>query len=410
MTNPITTASTTSTATAASGSTSKRQKLADQSNQDSLLPGLPDHIAQLCLSLVHPSLLYSVCRSWRRLIYSPSFPPFLSLYALLLPTQTAHHHSDSDSIEFFSFDPISSKWYSLPPLPPYPPLHILLRHPSFISRNLPIQSVAVSGNLVLLAATTHHFIPALPRPLIFSTLSQKWAFGPPLATPRRWCVTGASRAAVYVASGVGSRYSLEVARSVEKWDLQKNHCHHYHNNNKTSRGWNWEKMGGLRDGKFSRDAIDAIGWRRRLCMVNVKGNAAKEGVVYDIEKDSWEEMPDGMLAGWRGPAAAMDEDTIYVVDESKGALRRYDPDNDGWVEILESERLRGAEHMVAAGGRVCVVCGGGDGIVAVDVVALPPKLWVVDTPPGYQAIAVHILPRISLPDFQPPVLTSTSMK
>ncbi|KAL2490094.1 F-box/kelch-repeat protein SKIP25-like [Forsythia ovata] len=81
-------------------------------------------------------------------------------------------------------------------------------------------------------------------------------------------------------------------------------------------------MGGLKHGKFSRDAIDAIGWRGKLCMVNVKGDVAKEGAVYDVQTDAWEEMPVGMLVGWRGPAAAMDDDTIYMVDESKGALRK----------------------------------------------------------------------------------------
>ncbi|KAG6405927.1 hypothetical protein SASPL_133521 [Salvia splendens] len=44
-----------------------------------LLSGIPDHLSNICLSLVPPSKLYTVCRSWRRLIYSPSFPPFLSL-------------------------------------------------------------------------------------------------------------------------------------------------------------------------------------------------------------------------------------------------------------------------------------------------------------------------------------------
>jgi hypothetical protein len=65
----------------------KRRKQVDQNHHHdhpspALLPGLPDHITHLCLSLLHPSSLYSVCRSWRLLIYSPSFPPFLSSYLL----------------------------------------------------------------------------------------------------------------------------------------------------------------------------------------------------------------------------------------------------------------------------------------------------------------------------------------
>lgn len=208
----------------------------------------------------------------------------------------------------------------------------------------------------------------------------------PHSRPRDVGALLASHGVVYVASGIGSSYSPEVARSVEKWDL---------NSNNRNPGWTWEKMSGLKNGKFSREAIEAVGWRGKLCMVNVKGDAAKEGIIYDIGSDTWQEMPEGMLMGWRGPAAAMDEEIIYTVDESKGTLRKYDPGNDSWIEILENEMLKGALHMAAAGGRVCVVSGGGDGIVVVDVVAEQPSLVVVETPVGFQVLDVHILPRMS---------------
>ncbi|TKY70153.1 F-box/kelch-repeat protein SKIP25 [Spatholobus suberectus] len=180
----------------------KRQK----QEQQPLIPGLPDHIAQLCLSPIHPSLLFSISHSWRRLIYSPSFPPFFSLYAIL----------KSHSIQFHNFDPISNTWRLLSP----PPLHhLLLRHPSFLSRNLSVQSISVAGHLVLLAATTHNLSPALSRPLVFHPLSRTWSFGPSLSAPRRWCALGALRGTVYVASGIGTHFSIHVARSLEKWDL-----------------------------------------------------------------------------------------------------------------------------------------------------------------------------------------------
>ncbi|KAK9985126.1 hypothetical protein SO802_034651 [Lithocarpus litseifolius] len=60
-------------------------------------------------------------------------------------------------------------------------------------------------------------------------------------------------------------------------------------------------------------------------MVNVK---AKEGMAHNVDKDEWEEMPEGMLRGWKGPVAAMDEDAMYLVDEAKGALRKYDHEMD----------------------------------------------------------------------------------
>ncbi|KAL7122535.1 hypothetical protein ACP275_01G050800 [Erythranthe tilingii] len=375
-----------------STATAKRPKHhhdAAEHHHSPLLPGLPDDVAQLCLSLVPPSTLNSVCRSWRRLIYAPSFPPFLSLYALLSPTQN-HHHLSINPVQFFNFDPISCNWL---PLPPPPPLRLQFRHPSFISRNLPIQSVAVSGNLVLLAATADPFLPALPQPLVFETLSQKWIQGPPLSAPRRWCAAGASRGVVYVASGISSYYENDVARSIEKWDLG---AHQQRRRLRRQPLSGWEKLAKLKDGKFSREAIDAVGWKGKLCMVNVKGDAAKEGIIYDVERDTWGEMPDGMLAGWRGPAAAMEEEIIYVVDESRGRLKKYDHVKDTWVVVVENVLLKGAQQVVAAVGKVCVLCADGVSIAVVDVAALAAaRLWMVEVPTGYEAVGIHVLPRLS---------------
>ncbi|KAK3009133.1 hypothetical protein RJ639_013910 [Escallonia herrerae] len=347
-----------------------------------LIPGLPNHLAHLCLFHLHPALLYPVCSSWRRLIYSPSFPPFPSLYVLLSP-RTSDEDS-SNSLEFFSFDLISSTWCPLPSPPSDPPLRLLYRHPSFISRNLPVQSLTVSGHLVLIAASTHHFFPALPRPLVFHPLSKQWFFGPPLPAPRRWCVAGSADGTVYVASGIGANYQPDVARSIEKWDLKKN-----------STEWRWEKLAELKDGRFSREAVEAVGFRDKLCMVNVKGHAMKEGAVYDVVKDKWEKMPEGMLAGWNGPAASNEEDVMYVVDDEKGGLKKYDMENDCWQEVIESsERLKGAEQIAVGRGRLCAAYGNGGRIAVVDV-ARPARAWFVHPPPEMEVVAVHILPRMN---------------
>ncbi|KAL3038538.1 hypothetical protein AAZX31_01G137500 [Glycine max] len=128
-------------------------------------------------------------------------------------------------------------------------------------------------------------------------------------------------------------------------------------------------------------------------MVNVKGDAAKEGVVYDVAEDAWKEMPEGMLHGWRGPVAAMEEEVMYVVDEAKGVLRRYVEEEDSWEEILENERLKGAEKIVAWRGKLCVVSAS-SGISVVDVAAPSPRIWSVRLPEGFEPVTVHILPRI----------------
>jgi hypothetical protein len=88
-----------------------------------------------------------------------------------------------------------------------------------------------------------------------------------------------------VASGIGSQYNTDVAKSLEKWDLQNQKAMISNIPSKTTT-WKWVKVKELKNGRFSRDAIDAVGWRGKLCMVNMKGDAAKEGIVYDTEKDT----------------------------------------------------------------------------------------------------------------------------
>lgn len=239
----------------------------------------------------------------------------------------------------------------------------------------------------MIAANTHKFLPALTSPLVFDPLTTKWSFGPLFSTPRRWCVTGSIHGVIYVASGTGAKYHGDIARSLERWDMSKKET-----------SWNWEKRAPFRDGRFSRDAIEALGYRGKLCMVNVKGKAVKEGAMYDVVKDQWEEMPIGMLRGWNGPATT-DDDVMYVLDEEKGSLNKYDADNDCWEELIEpSEYLKGAAHITASKGKICSVSADGKKIFVVDILARPHKVWTLDPPQGMEVVAAHILPRMSLPE------------
>lgn len=220
---------------------------------------------------------------------------------------------------------------------------------------------------------------------MFDPKSKKWLTGPQLPSARRWGAAGLADDSIYVASGIGSRYQSDVAKSIKRWDISKD-----------ENEWCWEKLEALRDGRFSDEAIEAIGYRGKLCMVNIR----KEGVIYDTVSDKWEAMPAGMLAGWKGPAVGDGEDLMYVVDKVKGDLKKYDGDNDFWEEVIGGfEYLRGAEQIAVGGGRVCVVCGKGWGILVVDVVSMPVRFWVVKPPPKMQVVAVHILPRMSRPEY-----------
>ncbi|KAB5512277.1 hypothetical protein DKX38_029305 [Salix brachista] len=88
----------------------------------------------------------------------------------------------------------------------------------------------------------------------------------------------------------------------------------------------------------------------------------------------------GMLAGWNGPAASMNEDAIYVVNELTGALSEYDCKNDSWKKVIELPELKLAEQIAAGRGRVCVVYVNGETVVVVDVTARPARMKPVEKP------------------------------
>ena len=186
-----------------------------------------------------------------------------------------------------------------------------------------------------------------------------------------------------MASGVSCGFSGDVARSVERWDPDG--------------GTQWEPVARLKDGRFSREAVEAVACGGKLCVVNVRGRAAKDGAVYDVEGDRWEGMPDGMLAGWMGPAAGEDggSGTIYVADEAQGVLRAYDWRLDRWRTVVKSELLKDAVHVAVGGGRVCVASAGGTVIVVVDVCSRPARIWTFRPPTGRKVVGLHVLPRAS---------------
>ncbi|XP_078177680.1 F-box/kelch-repeat protein SKIP25-like [Carex rostrata] len=346
-----------------------------------LLPGLPDDLARQCLLHLPPSLLFSVCHKWRRFMYSPSFPsPTLSVYSLLTDSD-----SSNPSLSFSSYDPLCARWDTLPPPPLPSPL--LLKHPGFISRLLPVQSLSSSPYLLLLSASTPSLQPALHSPLLFHPSPPRWQEGPSFPiSPRRWCATGSLNGSVYLFSGVGSsHYNASLARSAFKWDTVRSACH-----------WKWDPLSPLRDGTFSREAVEAVESDGKLYMVNLRGHCPKEGVVYNVRMDQWEDMPTGLLSGWTGPASADEKGNIYLVDEAAGTLRVYQWWKDTWRTVVrDEEKLRGATQIAARGGRVCVVTGGGEALAVVDVKGSGRRIWIVDPPRGKKILNVHILPRMS---------------
>ncbi|KAJ6795741.1 Uncharacterized protein M6B38_224245 [Iris pallida] len=165
----------------------------------------------------------------------------------------------------------------------------------------------------------------------------------------------------------------------------------------SSGGAGWEAVCPLKDSRFSREPVEMVWsrWNNKLCMVD---RNVKEGAVYDAGSDRWEEMPAGMLSGWDGPAAA-EGDSVYVVEESSGVMRRYEWEGDTWRDVVRLEGLKGACAMAAGGGKVVVASRGGGTLTVVDVAAVGrggggKYWWEVVIPEGMRVMAMHVLPRM----------------
>lgn len=142
--------------------------------------------------------------------------------------------------------------------------------------------------------------------------------------------------------------------------------------------------------------MEAVASDGKLCMVNLRGRCAKEGLVYNVRMDQWDDMPPGLLSGWIGPAAADERGDIYVVDDAAGTLTVYHWGTDTWRTVVrDEEKLRGATQMAVRGGKVCVVARGGEALVVVDVRGRERRIWIVEPPRGKKMLNVHILPRMS---------------
>ncbi|KAL2348793.1 hypothetical protein Fmac_002793 [Flemingia macrophylla] len=311
-----------------------------------------------------------------QVVAAPPLQPLLPTLPLSLrpplPPQHQHHPHPLIRPPLRHLAPPPAPSPALPSAPPPPPLLPLPDPPRAV--HLPPRPPPPHGG--------HHPqpLPGPPRPLIFHPLSLTWSHGPPLS-PRRWCALGSLGSSLYVATGIGSHFSLPLARSLHAWHLP-------------TQPPAWQPKAPLKDARFSREAIDAVGWRGTLCMVNVKGQAAKEGAVYHAAEDLWKEMPHGMLCGWTGPVAAMDEEVMLVVDQAKGFVREYLPEQDSWRDVFQNQRLKGAEHLLAHRRKLCVVSP--SGISVLDLALSPPRIFPVPLPEGFHPVAVHVLPRMPL--------------
>ncbi|MCO5595033.1 hypothetical protein L7F22_049070 [Adiantum nelumboides] len=334
------------------------------STELTLLPGLPNDLALLCLARV-PSLalLWRVSAPWQAMVsYSTYFHSLRSslgfkrqqwLYVLLHNPSTEDcfctqpSHSDmclSPTFSWHAYDPISNSWHSLPPLPRPVDFHVF--SPSFIGFLHPVQCASSATKLLMVAGSRpadkrgrietkrQSLVPALDCPLVFDTQTQEWSEGAPFDVPRKWCVCGMTTDKLLVASGCGKEWDSTLSKSAQIYDVNARR---------------WVEIECLRSSSFSHSGVSAVEYNRKLHVVS------GVGAIFNPATGKWEDMPRGMKDGWSGQSVVVDG-RLYALEESTGRLKVYEEGKDEWRCIaMENEMFKHMEQL--AGMEAGMFCG-----------------------------------------------------
>ncbi|KAL3691136.1 hypothetical protein R1sor_004787 [Riccia sorocarpa] len=363
---------------------------------ESLIPGLPEDIALVCLARVPVTSLWGVCREWQLMLSKSSEFKFARqqqgkselnwLYTLV-------HRSDG-RYEWNAFDPLMEKWHPLPNMPES--VDFQLTTPGSIGLSHSIQCVSTKSKLVMLAGLKpstskagqnwSQLEPALNEPWIFNPNSCVWTKGTAIQSPRKWCVCGVVNERVYVASGCGQQWDMSLSKRSEVYDLDSD---------------SWTLLPNLESSKFSGEAITAVNVEGKLHMVSGRGVFVKEGAIFCPVTSKWSKMPPGLRKGWIGSCVSIN-DRFYMIDEDLGKLSVYNKATDSWTTVLEDTKMKNLTNIVASDGKIFGVVKSEDSnaetdgstLRVVDLTTSPPSIYTQRVPHG-RVVSLQILARMN---------------
>ncbi|KAF9612866.1 hypothetical protein IFM89_004282 [Coptis chinensis] len=301
---------------------------------EALIPGLPDEVAEHCLLYLpypYQSLVRSVSSSWNKTITHPAFllSKKKTLSSLSLPYifVFSFQKSTPSNFQWQAFDPKSSRWFILPPMPVYP------RGFACTSRQ---------GTLYVLGGRVSDTEESTL--ITYSTTTNKWSLAKPMLRPRSFFAAGCIGSKIFAAGG-----------SEEDVVLSSMEC--YDSNSDT-----WTPVANMHSGLARYDAA-VIGKK----MYVTEGwtwpfSFSPRGWVYDAELNSWEEMRLGMREGWTGISVVLDDRLFVISEHGDCKVKYYVPEDDTWQYVggqgFPSGALQRPFSVSAVEGKIYVVsCG-----------------------------------------------------
>ncbi|KDP33188.1 hypothetical protein JCGZ_12710 [Jatropha curcas] len=307
-----------------------------------LIPGLPDEIGELCLlHLPYPyqALVRSVSSSWNRAINDPNFVLSKKSLSLSLPYLFVFAFRKSTArIQWQALDPRSRRWFLLPPMP----CPKAVCPPGFACTSMPRQ-----GELYVFGGMRSDTQTSMNTTYIYRSSTNRWSIASPMLTPRSFFAVGnVNNGKIIVVGGSGSGISDSIT-AAECYDPETD---------------TWTPVAKMRTGLCRYDSA-VVGNR----MYVTEGWTwpfmfSPRGGIYDPEKDTWQELRDGIREGWTGLSLVLSDRLFVISEHGDCPMKVYLPDLDTWRYVGGDKFPRQAMQrpfaVSGAEGKVYVVSSG----------------------------------------------------
>ncbi|CAI5480951.1 unnamed protein product [Closterium sp. Yama58-4] len=301
-------------------------------DQPPFLPGLPDDLAWAILLRVPRSnlqVLKAVCRRWHDSLGSSLYFQARKRLGLTEPWLYASISDWQGHNACVAFDPSSTTWHTLPPIPGAQQRSVLT-----------LQFAAVKGRL-LVAGVVERDDPldSASGVFIYHPARNEWKRAAAMGTGRWFCMFGVVDGRLYVAGGIGTSNSLALVGSVEAYDVDEDRWWQVGTAAASARA-ELMTLPGYQTVVGGCLVAKNIGWGQRL------------GVAFNPRNNTVTELPPAMVQGWQGPTASV-QGHMFIVDFGDDhKLKAWDPHVHAWTWVGKV-RLPAMSHKPWAAQLVC---------------------------------------------------------
>ncbi|KAG6476458.1 hypothetical protein ZIOFF_065700 [Zingiber officinale] len=305
-----------------------------------LISGLPDDLAILCLSRVprrYHRVLKCVSRRWRELLGSEEW-------------HISRRRNNTEECWVYAVCKVNLKehlCYVLDPDPTYRNWKLMQCMRTPCSQNDGMSIIALGKKVYLLGGCTWQE-DATDDVHCYDASSNKWAVSSRMPTARCYFASTSLNEKLYIGSGFGLN-----SKSPKSWDIY----------NSNSDSWISHK-----NPLPNHDIVKFIAFDGKLYTIHRSEKGLHYAGIYDPASATWQITDDEIALCSCGPTVVVDG-TLYMLDETLGArLMKWENAQKEWALIgrLSHHLIRPPCHLVAIGRSIYVI-GQGLSTMVIDV-------------------------------------------